>query len=173
MNKNDLLKRTLQTDVGGGIPQSHETTDRNSQDGSPEDPGFTENNDPVTSPKMILLADDGDITRDSTKNILTNFGYVVDSVHNAEQALAMFDPRLHDLVLTDNSMPGMSGAEMAHVIKLRSPSTPVLMYTGRPPEDQSCVDLVIQRPTHLLKLKEAVDRLLSQASGLTPSAQPV
>jgi CheY-like chemotaxis protein len=80
----------------------------------------------------------------------------------------MFDPKLHDLVLTDNSMPGMSGAEMAHVIKLRSPSTPVLMYTGRPPEDQSCLDLVIQRPTHLLKLKEAVDRLLTQAANPGP-----
>jgi CheY-like chemotaxis protein len=126
------------------------------------------NHDSILAPKMILLADDGDITRDSTKGILTNFGYVVDSVHNAEQALAMFDPKLHDLVLTDNSMPGMSGAEMAHVIKLRSPSTPVLMYTGRPPEDQSCLDLVIQRPTHLLKLKEAVDRLLTQAANPGP-----
>jgi hypothetical protein len=54
----------------------------------------------------------------------------------------------------------MSGAEMAHVIKLRSPSTPVLMYTGLPPVDQVCVDLVIQRPTHMLALKDAVDRLL-------------
>jgi len=63
-------------------------------------------------------------------------------------------------VVTDNSMPGMTGAEMAHVIKMRSSSTPVLMYSGNPPDDRSCLDVVIQRPTHLLTLKEAVDKLL-------------
>jgi hypothetical protein len=55
----------------------------------------------------------------------------------------------------------MRGAEMAHVIKLRSPSTPVLMYSGNPPDDQSCLDIVIQRPTHLLTLKDAADKLLA------------
>jgi CheY-like chemotaxis protein len=68
---------------------------------------------------------------------------------------------LHDLVITDNRMPGMSGTEMAHIIKLRSPSTPVLMYTGLPPEDQSCVNAVVARPAHLLVVKEAVEKLLS------------
>ena len=110
--------------------------------------------------KTVLLVDDGDDSRVTTKWFLSNFGYAVDSVRSAEEALALFDPKIHDVVVTDNSMPGMSGAEMAHVIKLRSPGTPVLMYTGMPPQDQSCLDLVIQRPTHMLALKEAVDKLL-------------
>jgi CheY-like chemotaxis protein len=110
--------------------------------------------------KAILLVDDSDATRVTTKWFLTNFGYSVDSVRSGEEALELFDPKVHDLVVTDNSMPGMSGVELAHVIKLRSVSTPVLMYTGRPPADQSCVNLVIQRPSHMLALKEAVDRLL-------------
>jgi CheY-like chemotaxis protein len=110
--------------------------------------------------KTILLVDDRDDSRVTTKWFLSNFGYAVDSVRSAEEALALFDPKLHDVVVTDNSMPGMTGGEMAHVIKLRSPGTPVLMYTGLPPMDQSCLDLVIQRPTHMLALKDAVDRLL-------------
>ena len=96
----------------------------------------------------------------TTKWFLANFGYAVDAVRSAEEALALFNPAIHDLVVTDNAMPGMSGAELAHVIKLRSQSTPVLMYTGHPPEDRSCVDLVVQRPTHLLTLKDAADKLL-------------
>ena len=110
--------------------------------------------------KTVLLVDDGDDSRVTTKWFLANFGFAVDSVRSAEEALALFDPKLHDVVVTDNSMPGMTGAEMAHVIKLRSPSTPVLMYTGLAPVDQTCVDLVIQRPTHMLSLKDAVDKLL-------------
>ena len=110
--------------------------------------------------KTILLVDDKDESRVATRWFLTNFGYLVDSAPGAEVALALFDPKIHDVVVTDNSMPGMSGAEMARVIKLRSPSTPVLMYTGLAPEDQSCVDLVIQRPARMLALKEGVDELL-------------
>jgi CheY-like chemotaxis protein len=117
-----------------------------------------------TSVKTILLVDDQDDCRLTTKWFLANFGYAVDSARGAEEALALFDPRVHDLIVTDNSMPGMTGAEMAHIIKMRSPGTPVLMYTALPPEERSCLDAVVQRPTHLLALKEAVDRLLTDKS---------
>jgi CheY-like chemotaxis protein len=110
--------------------------------------------------KTILLVDDRDDCRITTKWFLANFGYAVESVRNAEEALALFDGKIHDLIITDNSMPGMSGAEMAHVIKLRSPLTPIIMYTGLVPEDQSCLDLVVEKPTHLLVLKEAADIIL-------------
>ena len=114
-----------------------------------------------TPAKTILLVDEGDECRVTTKWFLTNFGYAVDAVRSAEEALALFNPAAHDLVVTDNAMPGMTGAEMAHIIKLRSPSTPILMYSGHPPDDRSCLDLVIQRPTHLLTLKDAADKLLA------------
>ena len=118
---------------------------------------------PAPPPQTILLVDDQDQLRLTTKWFLVSFGYVVESVPNAQEALAIFDPRIHDLVITDNTMPGMTGVEMAHVLKLRSPSTPILMHTGNPPEDQSCLDAVIQRPVHLLTLKEAAERLLAGA----------
>ena len=112
--------------------------------------------------RTILLVDDGDDCRITTKWFLSNFGYAVDAVRTAEDALSLFDPKIHDLVVTDNAMPGMTGAEMAHVIKLRSPSTPVLMYSGNAPDDRSCLDGVVQRPAHLLALKDAIERLLAR-----------
>ena len=110
--------------------------------------------------RTILLVDDNDETRVMTKWFLGNFGYAVDSSRSAEEALVLFNPAVHDVIITDNSMPGMSGAEMAHIIKLRSPSTPVIMYTGALPDDQSCLDLVFQKPTHLSALEEALRGLL-------------
>jgi CheY-like chemotaxis protein len=118
-------------------------------------------NTPQRQMKTILLVDDEDESRITTKWFLTNFGYLVDSVPSAEEALAVFDPKIHDVVVTDNAMPKMNGAEMAHIIKLRSPSTPVLMYTGLVPDELGCVDLVIQKPAHMLALKEGVDKLLA------------
>jgi CheY-like chemotaxis protein len=109
--------------------------------------------------KSILLVDDEDQSRIATKWFLSNFGFAVDSARSAEEALSLFNPQAHDLVLTDNQMPGMTGLEMAHIIKMRSPSTPVLMYTSLPPEDQSALDLVIQKPVHLLTLVEAINNL--------------
>jgi CheY-like chemotaxis protein len=111
--------------------------------------------------KTVLLVDDVDDCRIATKLFLTSSGFVVDSVRSAEEGLAVFDPVIHDLVVTDNSMPGMTGSEMAHIIKLRSASTPVVMYTGRPPEDRSCVDAMIERPINPLALRQVLDRLLS------------
>jgi CheY-like chemotaxis protein len=96
-----------------------------------------------------------------TKVFLNSFGYEVESVNSVSDALTRFNPDLHDLVLTDNSMPGMTGAEMAHIIKLRSPSTPVVMYTGNPPNDQSSIDVLIKKPTYLLAIKDAIDKVLS------------
>ena len=114
------------------------------------------------SPTTVLLVDDKEDSRVTTKWFLSNFGYAVDSVRSAEEALALFDPKIHDIIVTENSMPTMSGAEMAHVIKLRSASTPVVLYTGRVPKNLSCLDTVICRPAHLLELKEAIDVLLAR-----------
>lgn len=117
---------------------------------------------PGVSHPTVLLVDDIDDSRLTTKWFLASFGYSVDSVRSAEEALALFDSKIHDIVVTDNSMPAMSGAEMAHVIKLRSASTPVLMYTGKAPENLSCLDTVVLKPAHLLELKEAIDVLLAR-----------
>jgi CheY-like chemotaxis protein len=119
--------------------------------------------------RTILLVDDRDDTRVTTKLFLSNFGFIVESVRSAQEALHLFHPDTHDLVVTDNMMPGMTGAEMAHVIKLRSPQTPVIMYTGAAPPEPNCVDLVIERPAHLLRLKEAVEKLIFERAD-SPSA---
>ena len=123
--------------------------------------GHSVGKSPPERTKTVLLVDDSRDTRLITKLFLDYVGYVVQAFSNAEDALGQFDPKIHDLVLTDNSMAPMTGAEMAHIIKLRSPATPVLMYTGAAPEDRSCLDLVLQRPTPLPVLKEAIDNLLA------------
>ena len=109
----------------------------------------------------MLLVYHRDASRIALKWFLTVSGYVVDSVRNGEEAIAVFDPVIHDMVVTDNTMPGMTGVEMAHIIKLRSPRTPVVMYSGNPPSDSSCLDLVVEKTTHVVALKVEMDRILA------------
>jgi DNA-binding NtrC family response regulator len=115
-----------------------------------------------TAPRTILLVDDAHEARFITKMFLANFGFIVHSFSNAEDALTHFDGQVHDLVVTDNTMPGMTGEEMAHVIKMRSPSTPVVMYSGTRPSDCSCLDSIVVKPADLSALKEAVDKVLAR-----------
>lgn len=112
--------------------------------------------------KTILLADDSEVCRQATKSVLAGFGYTVDAVQNAEEALALFHSQIHDLVITENMMPQMSGVEMAHIIKLRSPFTPVMMYTESVPINRSGLDLVLEKPASPSALREAVQQLLSK-----------
>lgn len=116
---------------------------------------------PSAAVRTILLVDDGSATRLMTQWFLDYVGFVVHAFSNAEDALAQFNPKIHDLVVTDNSMSPMSGAEMAHIIKMRSPATPVLMYTGAPPPDRSCLDAVVQRTVSLPVLKDIIDKLIA------------
>lgn len=116
---------------------------------------------PAVHLTSVLLVDAADDCRVATKWFLGSFGYEVESVRSAEEALALFNPKSHDLVITGNEMPGMTGVEMAHIIKLRSPSTPVVMYTTTLPQDRSCLNCVVEKPAHLLVLKEAVDLLVT------------
>jgi CheY-like chemotaxis protein len=109
----------------------------------------------------ILLVDDRLETRLMTKWLLSCLGYVVHAFSSGEEALAQFDPKIHDLVITDNSMPRMTGAEMAQMIKQRSCSTPVLMYTGAIPADRSCLDALVLKAAPLPTLNEAIKKLLA------------
>jgi len=121
--------------------------------------------------KTVLLVDCDDASRVATKWFLDNFSYEVHSARSGEEALALFDTHVHDLIITDNSLPGMNGQELAHIIKLRSPFTPVIMYAGVPPPDFDCLDQVIVKPTHLFFLQEVADALIAARPRLNGNRQ--
>jgi CheY-like chemotaxis protein len=118
---------------------------------------------PPATMRAVLIVEDQKECRLAAKWFLANFGYSVDTARSAEEALQQFNPKLHDAVITD-SMPDMSSSDLARAIKLRSRQTPVLLYSGQIPADCSGLDVVLQRPTHLLVLKEALDRLVHRES---------
>ncbi len=120
----------------------------------------------LSQSRTVLLVDSLDQSRISIKWFLTSFGCIVDAVQSAEDAITVFDAATHDLVISDYLMPGMNGVELAHIIKMRSPSTLIVMYSQVSPADQSCLDLFIHRPENglfrreLRFLKDAIDDLL-------------
>ena len=78
-----------------------------------------------------LLVDDEELVRMSTADMLIDLGYEVVEAQSAEEALQMIRQGLDvDLLLTDHLMPGMSGAELARVVRMERPKLPVLIVSG-------------------------------------------
>jgi CheY-like chemotaxis protein len=117
----------------------------------------------TTGLKCVLLVAHEDSTRLTAKWTLTDFGYQVDAARCAEEALALFNPALHDVVVTVDTMPGITGAELAHIIKLRSPRTPVvLLAKGPAPAECSCLDAVLPIGARVRGLTGTVQKLLER-----------
>jgi CheY-like chemotaxis protein len=81
--------------------------------------------------KTILCVDDHEQSLSIRKLLLETRGYRVIACTGGEQALAAFTGVRVDLVLTDLIMPGMSGNDLVEQIKLLSPATPVILFSGQ------------------------------------------
>ena len=109
----------------------------------------------------IVVVDDDPQLCEFMKEFLTRSGYETEYATSAPEALDILEARGAHLVLLDMMMPGMTGEELAPLIKLRSPSTPVVMISAFPPRGVSGVDQIFPKPLSLLKLKEIVKSYLA------------
>lgn len=92
-------------------------------------------NSPGTLPKgkeNILFVDDEESLVKVGKNMLERLGYRVTAKRSSIEALEMFraQPQLFDLIITDQTMPGMTGADLARAVMTIRPDIPVILCTG-------------------------------------------
>ncbi len=83
-------------------------------------------------PARILVVDDEAAIGRFLKELLEAQGYEVEVSEDPRQALARFeaDPGDLDLVITDQTMPGMSGLRLAACMRARRPDLPVILCSG-------------------------------------------
>jgi DNA-binding NtrC family response regulator len=77
----------------------------------------------------ILVVDDDEAIRDTLYELLSE-QYVCQTAETAEKALARLGAEAYDVVLTDISMPGLSGLELLGHIRQRFADTPVIIISG-------------------------------------------
>jgi PAS domain S-box-containing protein len=85
-----------------------------------------------TGSERILLVDDETTLVDLSRQMLERLGYQVTAFSSSTEALAWFEanPNGSDLVITDMTMPRMSGDELARRILAVRPDIPVILCTG-------------------------------------------
>jgi signal transduction histidine kinase len=103
------------------------------------------------APARILLVDDDPRLLEVLSDMLRREGHAVTVAASGEEALRLFEPAAHDLVITDLGMPRTTGWEVAEQVKARSADTPVFLLTGwgesvAAHEASRFVDRVIAKP---------------------------
>jgi PAS domain S-box-containing protein len=85
----------------------------------------------ATASGTVLLIDDEPLVRASTAEMLADMGLHVIELESADEAALRLRQGVRaDLIVTDHLMPGMTGTELARIVREELPDTPVLIISG-------------------------------------------
>ena len=121
----------------------------------------------------ILFVDDEKGVIESGKEILESIGYTITPTTSASEALEIFrsDPDSFDLVLTDMTMPKMTGIELSKQMLAIRPDIPIILCTGSDigtnPEliHAAGIKKMVMKPLTTNELAEAVYNALNPVEG--------
>ena len=119
-------------------------------------------------PANILIVDDDPLLVCINKRRLQSEGYLVEAFTESVKALEKFyeDPEYFDMIITDQSMPKMTGEELANAVLKVKPSLPIIMCTGHsdivPKERALAIGITryVLKPIHENELLDAVFSIL-------------
>jgi len=116
----------------------------------------------------ILIVDDEDSVRDMLYDLFSE-EHMCHVAATAEQALAFLREQTYDAVLTDISMPGLSGVELLGYLRSEQPQTPVIVVSGIGDREHAeglmrlgAFDFIL-KPFTLKAVEQSVARALEQS----------
>lgn len=91
-----------------------------------------ENEDLPKGKEKVLVVDDEESIADMTMQRLENLGYQVTSKTNSQEALELFSSQSDsfDIVISDQTMPELTGEELAKKLLEIRPNIPIIICTG-------------------------------------------
>jgi len=113
----------------------------------------------------ILIVDDDETIRDTLYELLSE-EYLCQTAETGEKAFARLEADTYDTVLTDISMPGLSGLELLGHIRQKFPDTPVIVISGISDQEhaQGLIKLgafdFLMKPFNLDVVEKSVKRAL-------------
>lgn len=125
----------------------------------------------------LLIVDDDTLIRDTLHELLSST-HECHTADRAEQALAYLDLEEYHAVITDLSMPGLSGREVLKHIQENHPATPVIVISGNPDgvDSESLVEMgafaYITKPFQLDDIEDTVTRAIARHHELTTPPRP-
>jgi len=138
-------------------------------DSSPETPSIYQ--EPLRGKGRILLVDDEPAITEIGQASLEYLGYEVVSISSGMDAVEAFraEPQSFDLVITDLTMPGLCGRDLAREVQRVRPDMPVILCTGfseqitREKAKELGIREVLSKPVAVCELAQAVHRAMGLA----------
>ncbi len=117
--------------------------------------------------QRILLLDDETMVLDVEARVMRRAGYTVDSYADAEAALAALasHPEGYAVLVTDRTMPRLSGLEVARRARELSPRLPIVLLTGKSqPGDVEAPEIsaVVGKPADATALVGTIERVIAE-----------
>jgi PAS domain S-box-containing protein len=138
----------------------------------------SEANPPARLPRpalkgSVLVVDDEEMVGEFMRELLATWGLEATCMHRPEAALDLVhaEPDRFDVVITDQSMPRLTGLELARRLKQVRATLPVVLYTGHgdgisgDEVDAAGVAVVMHKPVDPAQLSQALTRCLAAAGG--------
>ena len=119
----------------------------------------------------ILFVDDEELLVRSVKSMLERLGFSVSSTTDPQEALTLFrdHPMDFDLVITDQTMPGLTGDRLARELLGIRPDVPIILSTGfsETVQEQELPSLgirgFIMKPFSMNEIAEKIQAALKKA----------
>jgi PAS domain S-box-containing protein len=113
--------------------------------------------------ERVLFVDDEEFLTEWGKDILERLGYEVMATNDSVEAFEAFtyDPSLFDVVVTDQTMPGLTGLQLARECLRVRPDIPIILCTGH--SDSITPDTLKEGGIRELLMKPLVRKELAQA----------
>jgi DNA-binding NtrC family response regulator len=111
----------------------------------------------------VLVVDDQDLVRRSTRRVLCRMGYDVVDAGDGREALRLYGEQRADLVLLDVDMPGLSGQETLVALLELDPKAVIIMVTGHgdPAQARALCELgaqsLLSKPWDIATLTNAIE----------------
>ncbi len=120
--------------------------------------------------ESVMIVDDEPVIAEMVKTMLENFGYQAHIYKTAMEAVEAFEgqPQQFDLLITDLTMPQMTGLDLADQLHETSPKFPVIIMTGfgdnltKPTLKRYGIRQVIGKPVIVKELATAVRKVLDK-----------
>lgn len=124
----------------------------------------------------ILVVDDDAKIRDMLYELFES-EHSCHTAETAEKAMMWLETETYDVVLTDISMPGLSGIELLGVLRQQQAQTPVIIISGLSDEDHArglinmgAFDYLV-KPFQLRTVEESVRRAFEHRQQLLEKAR--
>jgi signal transduction histidine kinase len=113
-------------------------------------------------PLRVLVLDDQEIIRELIVEMLQAEGHEAVAVENGQEVLRQIGLSNWDLVISDQSMPGMTGAQLAAEMRARKSTVPLILMTGFGEEMRTKggtppgANLLVSKPVTASTLKKSI-----------------